>query len=397
MFQTYFDDKLRSFVVYFLIAVMLYQHALLVLITICDDTGFPVIFRNINENMYNEILHRILKYTLRVGTVVIMPIFFMIQLDTLAEKPIVPQFNLTLQETQNHVCRIHELFMQGNYTPKTSDSLGIFTKFENAIKHNLSSSIRTAMLHAVLLTTLLYWIGAFNIEEENIVEGGVCDYLHYDFNLPVVMEYVSIFTTALVVGIIKECYCYENRIAACVVLIEKKGEDLHDEIRKRWKTLDGYCYIAPLVLFTVAILSFSTGKTFIPKPTQGTETTDVISWYFWTLVLSVLIFFASYPNQSATYLIGYLASLVITFLGNGRMIPGTGDHAIFLMYIILTFLNFNLVSTLYRCNSNHYNINRARNRISYYKRLLCLAWMLLLFIFVIALAIREFIPFLHLL
>ena len=389
LFQDYFENTPRILVVYLLIAVLLYQHGLLVLISICDKNGFPDLFRNIDENTYNEIMYRILKYALRVGIIVVTSIFFMRQLDTLAEKPIVPQFKLTLQQTQDWICRI---YTQRKDVMDSSDLLVAFSKLENMIKHNIMSSLWMVFLHAVLLTTLLYWIGAFNLDEEVIVIGGVCDYLHHDFSLPLVMEYVSICTVILVVGIVKECYCYENRVAAYAVLIGKEGEELYTEIRKRWKFLDSYCYITPFVLFVIAVLSYSTGKNFIPEPNHGMESTDVIGWYFWTVVLSAISFLASSPKQSTAYLMGYLVCLVFVLLGNGSVIPGTGDHAIFLMYIILAVLNFNLIFTLYRCNSNHYN--QTQDSASWYKKLLCLLWMGLLPVLVIALASREYAPLL---
>jgi len=108
-----------------------------------------------------------------------------------------------------------------------------------------------AMLHALFFTILLLYLGAFFVVEQKIMKGGVCNFVDSTIitlfgvriHFIVVFECISIFVIVLLMGIVKDCYSYENRIAAIAAIIGGNAKKVQEEIRRRWEILDEYCYV----------------------------------------------------------------------------------------------------------------------------------------------------------
>jgi len=94
---------------------------------------------------------------------------------------------------------------------------------------------------------------AFFVVEQKIMKGGVCNFVDSTIitlfgvriHFIVVFECISIFVIVLLMGIVKDCYSYENRIAAIAAIIGGNAKKVQEEIRRRWAILDEYCPSTP--------------------------------------------------------------------------------------------------------------------------------------------------------
>ena len=390
-FRYYYNRKDVQFLIrYSLVGLFIYQSVIALLLTLCEDGGFSP--SNFGQNAYVEVMHRTLKFVLRMGTRVVTPLVFMTRLDTLAEVPAIPPSSLTQLEVLQRVRHVHERFTRRKELDRIrncSDPQNVFEMSVDIVKLHITSSFQIVFLHAILFTALLFNLGAFSMAEEKMMKGGICDY--YD---SVLGECISVFIIVLLVGIVKEFYCYENRVATYAMLVGKEAKDIYRQIRRRWLIIDWYCYCMPIGLLIVGTLSCSTGKAFTPEPSKGIiEPTDVAGWFFWTFVLSALTYFATSTNRLTKHavLICYIACIIFVRIipKNGFLIhvPATGDCAIVLLFTALAVLNFNLIFTLYRCNKYHHKATRSSR--SWYLMVYCVVCMFLLFVLVTVIASRE--------
>ena len=408
IFQRYRNTKLRSVIRYLLAALFVYQFLAMTLVTLCENGGFPALFWN-EESTYNELLHRFLMFALRVGCRVLTPLVFMMQFDSLAYRPMIPRTTLTELEALQRLRHVHKVFSPGNelHRLQNCDPSEAFKESANIVKRHINSSW-VLIVHSIFFTFLLFRLGAFLMAEERIMHGGVCEFdflyetrirlpfVNNPIHLSVLGECLSMFIIVLVVGIVKEAYCYENRIATyAVILGNPEGGELYNNIRNRWYILDWYFYFTPLALFAVAELSFSTGKAFTPEPSHMIEPFHLVSWYFWIFVLSVLTFLATSPNRLTKMNVVFGHAIIIIFIYvvnvEGLTIPATGDCAVILLYTTLAVLNLNLVFTLYRCN--RYRYKQTSSTVSGLLMIFCLVCMGLLPIYMFGIVRREVIHF----
>ena len=154
------------------------------------------------------------------------------------------------------------------------------------------------------------------------------------------------------VGILKEFYLYENRIAT----LGNEGGKLYNMVRERWRTFDRYCYCTPPILFLLAGLTRFSGSGLTPEPSQDFEALK--NWYFWIAMLSALIFLATSPNidLKKVCLLGYAATGVILYIVKVEHLtmPAVSDCAVFLLYYCHAVILFNFHISLLKCHCYHY-------------------------------------------
>ena len=380
LFDKYYNDRVETVVDHVLAGFFVYQFGIIALFTLCEDSGLQP----------SSLVVCMLKLALRALTRVITPLIFMTHLKTLADKPSIPDPRFTTQEDFKRLCKVHELFnTPRKVVREINDPVDVTEEVE---KNRITSSWQIAIVNSILLTVFMYYLGTF--VKTGVNEGTICDYLLY--NPLLVVECIQTAILLFVVCIVKECYCYENRIAIYAVLAGKEGQKLYNEIRKRWYFLDMYCYCLPIGLSVIAAASYITETALIPEPKQEIKQSEIITWYFWTLVLSGLTFLISSSNRLAkhTVMIAYLllTVFVYTLEHNGIVIPGTGVNSpIVFLYTTLAVVNINLILTLYRCNKYHHE--ETHKIESFWWMYFCLVSMFLLPLLVVFITSREVIFF----
>ena len=363
--------------------ILMYQFGVIALVTLCEDEG--LLHHPISEHsVSSDLMVRTLKLALRILLQVVTPLVFMLHLDTLAKKPVVPKFmSLTREEALERI-----------YT-----KLGTT---EEVVKSRITLRWQSTVLNNILFAAFIYYLGVFITT--NYCEGpptagnSICNYLHTVlFNS--VIEGTQTVVFVIVIGIMKEFYCYENKIAVYAMVIGEEGQKLYDEIRKRWSLVDQYCYWVPVGLLLIAVISYITGKGLIPKPRQDIEQSEIITWYFWNFVLSGLTLLGSSPSRlikhaaSISYIL--LTIFVYALEHNGIKIPGTGTNsAMIFLYAALAVFNFNLIFSLYKCNKHHHAI--TPDMLNSFRKYLCLMSMFVLPVLITFMTSREvifFVPF----
>lgn len=384
-----------------------YQVVACVLLSICERGGFRLIFQDL-EKTNSEILHRLVMFALRLLIRVVTPIC-LFQPSVPAVVPSIPRTGLSEEQAKDLLVKVHKQFspLHEFHEVKGSSVAKVFSITECIMKRQITSAW-VIIVHSVLFTALLYYLGVFLLIKDKLVMKGVCNLsyinettihlplLSISMHLLVALELVSVFVLVLIIGLTKEFYCYENKIAVyTIVALDTDTNNLCREIRKRWRVVDCYCYSMPLCLLSLLGASVYTGKVFTPSPSQDISADDIANWYFWITVLLVLTFLSTSPNRMIKHgcLIGYLtvAVLVVVMDAEGLAIPVAGSSIMILMFITLAAINFNLLFSLWRCHFHHWC--ERRDRLSYNLMLYCLACLVLLPLLVTVTVCREVVSF----
>lgn len=390
---------------YFFTFFFLYQGLAMFLVTICEDGGFKAVFQS-QESMHFEVLHRLVLFSVRVGGRIFTPLFCFFQLPTIATTPSVPTTRIQRDEAIKKLVSLHNHFSSAEEVAEIkNDPSKAFEKTEEMVNRQMNfRSLLVTVLNAFLFTYLLFYLGGFSVAKDKIMKGGICNmeildsivvpipFFSTHIHLLVLFECISFSVICLLIAIVKDFYCYENRIAIYTVMIGGETRKLYDEIRKRWRSLDFHIYLAPLGLFMFLQLSIISGKAFTPKPSHEFDASHLVTWYFWMSVLSVLKFFSVAPRRMAkvTSLIGYL--IVIIFICTTKFnvavtIPSSGASATMLLYICHACFLFNLHSSLQQCHYHHHR--ETGNQTSHLLKWLSAAYRFALPVCIIIAVYRE--------
>lgn len=362
LFHKYYHHRFRELVRLFFVLFMLYQGLASLLITICEDGGVQAVFQ-CKEGVLKEVVHRLLIFSLRIMCRVVTPLCCVFQLPKIAAKPRIPHTSgLTKEAAVERMIKVHETFSSDDEVMEIRNNHSkIYEVSERTLKRRIQ--LWMTVLHALFFTILLLYLGAFFVVEQKIMKGGVCNFVDSTIitlfgariHFIVVFECISIFVIVLLMGIVKDCYSYENRIAAIAAIIGGNAKKVQEEIRRRWAILDEYCYVMPLVMTLFTVFSLVTGKAFTPRPPQNLlKAHELATWYFWITILSVLKFLGSSPNRMVRWagLMSYgIAVIFIYVLQSSRETIHIPPGSIFILVFVSLAVNlFNLLVSLARAH-----------------------------------------------
>ena len=309
-----------------LVVLFIYQALSAGLMTICENGGLRAVFHSGDQNQYPEIINRLLKFSLRLMFRTILPICCTLHLPILATVPHIPATNLSRQDMVAGLMRVHNCFSSEeevaqlrNGSPRT-----VLSMSEEMAKRRIHSVWITAT-HSLLYTFLLVYLGAFYVCEQNTMKGGVCNFLsvtiihvpwlNFNFHFVIAAESFTIFLNFLILGIVGDCYHYENRIATYATIIGGDAKILFKEVRRRWVVMDTLVYVTPLVKAAILAISISTGRPFVSTPVSPVQDSDLADWYFWIMVLTVLFGLGTSSTRMAkkACIIGYVIAAMLIF------------------------------------------------------------------------------------
>ena len=402
LFRNFYHHKCKERVRLFFVLFILCQGFAAILITLCEDGGFQAVFRS-KDCVLKEILYRLLLFSLRVSLRVITPLCCVFQLPKLASKPQIPHTSgLTRETAVERLMKVHETFSSDEEVMEIQNNHSkIYEMSEEITKRRIQPWM--SVLHAVCYTALLFYLGAFYIAEQKIMKGGVCNFvgstiitlplLGTRIHLIVVFECISIFILVLLIGVVKDCYTYENKVAALAAIIGGNATKLQQEIRKRWAILDQYCYVAPLAMALFTMLTILNGKAFTPQPQRDLlKASDLVTWYFWITILSILKFLGFSPNRMVRWggLMAHGIVSIFILVVQVETVSIPPGSVFILAFISLAVILFNLLlsltMSLYYCA---YAQETSTGVVSRRLLLFCMFCLLLLPVSVVALVYRE--------
>lgn len=314
-------EILRSFLVIFFI----YQALSAGLMTICEDGGVRAIFHSGEVNHYPEVINRLLKFSLRIIARVVLPLCCSLQLPVLATTPAIPEANFSKEDAIRGLMRIHKQFSSEDEIMLLRNTPNMVISMSEEMAKRRIRSMWITITHSFLLIFLLLYLGALYVCEQNTMRGGVCSFLSVtifhvpflgvNFHLMIAMESLTILINFLIIGAVGDCYNYENRIATYAVIIGGKARKLFQEIRRRWVVMDRLVCAMALTMAAILALSISTGRPFVSTPIQAVQASDLVNWYFWIIVLTVLMFLGNSSNRMAksACIGGYVIAAVLIF------------------------------------------------------------------------------------
>ena len=382
-----YDHNVRMLIRCVCAVLLTYQFVAMTIVTLCEDGGFLAVFQE-SKNKYGVALRCFLLLVLRIGTRVITPVLFIAQFDVPATAPQISKSQSKVDEAIQQILKIFCPRHRKRLEARMLDPSAVINISKGLIKRHIKSSW-IIVLHSLFFTWLLYYLGAFNMAVDKVIKReGICDInflytttihpplVSSPISLLVLGECISILSILLIVGILKEFYLYENRIATYALVLGKEGEELYNMIRERWGTLDMYCYTTPPILFLLAGLFLFSGKGLTPEPSQEIEPIDVINWYFWIAILSALTFLATSQNidLKRACLFGDVVAgvLLCIFKGEHLTIPAVSDCAVFLLYYCHAVILFNFHVSLLKCHYYHYKYGQTNSVASIYRLGYCL-------------------------
>ena len=237
-----------------------FQAVASILITLCEDGGAHVVFQD-GFNL-SQFINCIISFVLRILVRVITPFLFYMQLRRISKAE------------KKRVIRSKK----EDFTPPTH--------VQKPIKCKHHVTLWSIVPHAVIFSILLLYLDAFLTAEDRLRGRGICVTELFQIQIPMIGMQLFVFCDCLacffilmLVGLVKDCYCIENRLSTEV---QSKYFDL---IRKRWRVIDILCYIIPATVILVTIVSLSCPA--IPPARHNPEPGDIERWSFWTITLSL--------------------------------------------------------------------------------------------------------------
>ena len=364
--QRYYHGKTKEAVRIATIIFLLYQGLAVTLMSLCENGGILAIFRTDENNRYAAIVCRLIAFTLRFLVRVVTPLCFTLHIPTMASKPHIPKVGLTPAQTLPLMLKVHKYYSSEEEVVELlrDNAEQVVEKSEEMTKRRIRS-MWIPMFNAAFLVILLLYLGAFLICESNVMKGGVCNslnltiihipFIDFQIHIMIVIESCSLFVITLVTGIAANCYYHENTIAKYAVTIGHEAASIHHSVRRRWAVLDWYCAVMPLVLSLVTLLSMSTGQPFTPVLTHELDVSELVNWYFWIIVLTVLQFLAFSCNRMMknACVLGFLLSVVFVHTVEVEISTIPYGSLLVLLYCGLSALCSNLLFSMCVCYFRH--------------------------------------------
>ena len=343
-----------------IVLFLAFQTIASIFITLCEEGGAYSVFHDGLD--ISEFINRIITLLLRILVRVVAPFVFYRQLCSMSEA-----------EKALEVKR------------KKDDYTLLRPKPVPCKQHVTLWSI---VSHAVIFSVILLYLGAFLTAEERFKDNSICIKKLFQVQMPllgmrllVFFDCLSCFFILMLLGLVKDCYCIENRLSST-------SKMYFDVVRKRWFRIDAFCYAIPplLVLFTVVSLSYD--KPITPAPDHQLDPGELEIWCFWMIVLSLLLFFGSATNWTAKIvtvignIVALCSALVFTVfqrVGKASFPPGS---VVILLYCHLSMTTANLLYCLTKAHARHKSIKSKRFWLS-------LTFLVLLSVSLMAIVVRE--------
>ena len=364
--QRYYHGNTKEAIRIVTILFLLYQGLAVMLMSICENGGLLAMFRTDEKNRYTAIVCRLIAFTLRFLVRVVTPLCFTLHIPTMASKPPIPKIGLTRAQALPQIFKVHRYYSSEEEVVELlkDNHEQVFKKSEEMTKRRIRS-MWIPMVNAAFLVILLLYLGAFLICESNVMKGGVCNsldrtiiwipFINYQIHVIIVIESCSLFVITLITGIAANCYYHENTIAKYAVTIGGEAVSIHHSVRRRWAVLDWYCAIMPIVLALVTLLSMSTGQPFTPALTHELDVSELVDWYFWIVVLTVLQFLAFSCNRMMknACVLGFLLSVVFVCMVEVDISTIPYGSLLVLLYCGLSAMCSNLLLSVCVCYFRH--------------------------------------------
>lgn len=331
-----------------------------IFITLCENGGAYTVFHD-GLNI-SEFINRIILLLLRILVRVASPFIFYRQICSMAEAEKALQIKIKKED--------HTL-----PPPKP-------------VPNHKHVTLWSIVSHAVLFSVILLYLDAFLTAEDRLNDNSICIKRLFQVQVPllgmrlfVFCDYLSCFFILMLVGLVKDCYCIENRLSTA-------HNEYFDIIRQRWYRIDFFCYTIPLLLTLFSIVSLTYNQSITPMPAYKLDANGFEIWCFWLIVLSLLLFFGSSTNRTARVVtvVGNILALCCAFfisvvLGveKANFPPGSID---IMIYCHLSMTTINLLFCLTKAHGRH----KGHRSWRFWFSLVCL---ILLTISMFAIVIRE--------
>ena len=333
-----------------------------IFITLCEDGGAYTVFHN-GLNI-SEFINRIITLSLRILVRVIAPFLFYRQLCSMSEA-----------EKALEIKR-----KKADYTLPLSKTVHL--------PSHPHVTLWSIISHAVIFSVILLYLGAFLTAEGRLKKNSICIREMFRLEMPLIglkvfafFDCLASFFILMLVGLVKDCYCIENRLSSA-------NDKLFEIVRKRWYRIDGFCYTVPLLVSLLSAISLYYGKAITPAPDHSLDEGQLEIWCFWMIVLTLLLFFGSATNRTAKIVtvVGNIVSLCCAFLftvvlgvAKATFPPGS---VVILLYSHLSMSTINLLYCLTKAHGRHRGIKSKRFWLN-------LSLLTLLSLSLLAVVIRE--------
>ena len=344
-----------------IVLFLVFQTLASIFITLCEDGGASAVFHD-GLNI-PEFINRTLALLLRGLVRIIAPFIFYRQLCSMAEA---------------------EKALKGKR--KKDDDYTLPSP--KPVPYHNHVSLWSIISHAVIFSIILLYLGAFLTAEERLTDRGMCVRKIFQIQVPMIGMRLFVFCDCLasffilmLVGLVKDCYCIENRLST-------ENSTYFAIVRRRWYRIDALCYIFPSVIVLFTITSLTYDRPLIPAPGHRLGEGDLEMWCFWMIALSLLLFFGSSTNWTAKFVTVFGNALalccalfftVVLKIDKIKFPPGT---FIILMYSHLTITTINLLYCLLKTHYRHKKHKSVRFWLS-------LTFWVLLIICLFAVVVRE--------
>ena len=329
-------------------------------ITLCEEGGAYAVFHD-GLNM-SEFINRVIIFSMRILVRVIAPFIFYRQLCSMSEAEKALQVKIKKED--------YDL-------PPVSP-----------VPYRHRVTLWSIISHAVIFSMILFYLGAFLVAEDRLRERSICIKEIFRFPMPLIgirlvvfFDCLSCFFILMLIGLVKDCYCLENRLSTA-------NDKYFEVIRKRWYRIDVFCFTVPIVLTLFSMASLILGKSIAPTPDRRLNEGELEVWCFWILSLSLLLFFGSASNWTAKIVtvIGNVLALgcalffpLVLGVDKATFLPGSLS---ILFYCHLSMLTINLLYCLIQAHRRHKGIRSKRFWFS-------LTLLILLTVSLFAIVVRE--------
>ena len=385
--RSVYSRKWREVIILLYASFFIYNGMRAILQTICEDGGFRAIFFK-NDAALAEALRRLVIFLLRILTIVVSPLCLVVHISKIAAKPRIRKISFSKLQAMNRMVAVHRSFSP-HYEVQFIQSRpeSVFHMSEIMVKRHIHS-IWMSIINCLLFTCLLAYLGGVKFCTQKVANAGVCQFLTVttirlplfkdDLHILVLLDCATSLGVLLSINIFKDYYYYENRVAMYCMTLGGEAKEVYQHLRRRWLIVDLYCYFTAGALFVIALTLVSLQKTIIPDPTSPLQAKDLLNWFFWISVLSVVSFLGNSSNRlvKETSLVAYVIAAFITNTVNLR-IETIPPETINVFFVVTLFnLVINLLLSQCHCQLHHYRVTSSHTSLSLF--LLSLSLILLL-------------------
>ena len=373
--QRLYNSSTREAIILILATFFLYNGFRCVLQTMCEDGGFRKVFTS-SESAMGESLRRVAILLLRIMTVVISPLCFCVHISRIASKPHIPRTTFSEEVAIQRMMRVHRSFSP-HYEVRfiQAEPQKVFEMSETMTKRHINS-IWLSLVCSLLFAALLSYIGGTKLSSRGFTEGGACQLMtasiihlplmETDIHPLMILDLLLMLSVLIANYMLKDFYYYENRIATFAVTVGGEGEKLYHEIRQRWSILDWYSYAVPIAISVGIFALSSVKKTIIPDLTTRLQPEDLLNWFFWISVLTVVSCLGLSPNRlvKKTSLPAYLLIAFLLRVVNLNIDAIPPESLVIYFLIGASVMAMSLLWSVSSCHYHHWQHTQNRESLA---------------------------------